>query len=344
MPVGQAASVAGPAEPPRDCFQTTTGVAARGDDVWTSDDCLPGTGDESVTFAEPRYAIERLRPDGSVQRLEPVEIDGESVSYVKVLAVGPDGTLFATGADGELLTRSPDGTWRRPPEGGTPVGVHVGDDGVTYLADRNAVRALTTGGGERTLAGDPDAPYNGETVYADQAVPNPRPSVSSEIPTLTGLTVRRDGTVVLLATDSILTLDPQGTLRTLVAPDSSGTDPQTRLVRAGLHGSGPGSSLVSAVPYGDDVLVYDLSAGRLLRVDGAGWITFVAGDATDTGGAPASGYRPLADIAEQVADRGKQVSLGEASLNAVTGLAVLDGQLLLAASERGVLRLGLPGP
>ncbi len=129
-----------------------------------------------------------------------------------------------------------------------------------------------------------------------------------------------------------------------MAPDSSGTDPQTRLVRAGLQGSGPGSSLVSAVPYGDDVLVYDLSAGRLLRVDGAGRITFVAGDATDTGGAPASGYRPLADIAEQVADRGKQVSLGEAPLNAVTGLAVLDGQLLLAASERGVLRLGLPGP
>ena len=102
MPVGQAASVAGPAEPPRDCYQTTTGVAARGDDVWTSDDCLPGAGDESARYAEPRYAIERLRPDGSVQRLDPVEIDGESVGYVEVVAVGPDGTLFATGADGEL--------------------------------------------------------------------------------------------------------------------------------------------------------------------------------------------------------------------------------------------------
>lgn len=345
LPVGQAASVAGPAEPPRDCFQTTTGVAARGDDIWTSDDCLAGAGDDDAAAATPRYAIDRLRPDGTVQRLEPVEIDGAAVGYVKVEAVGPDGTLFATGEDGELITRSPDGRWRRPPEGGTPVDVHVDEVGAAYLADRNAVRVLSAGGVGRILVGDPDAPYNGVTGYADQAVPNPRPAASSEIPTLTGITVRRDGTVVLLATDTILTVDPQGMLRTLVTPDSSGSDPRTRLVRADPLRSSPGSSLVSAVPYGDDVLVYDLSAGRLLRVDAAGGITSVAGDAADEDGAPASGYRPRAAIAEQVANRGRQVPLAEASLSSVTGgLAVLDGQLLMGAGERGVLRLGLPGP
>lgn len=195
----------------------------------------------------------------------------------------------------------------------------------------------------RTLLSDPRRAVTTSTSYVDEADPGPRPAASGPLPTLTGLTVLDDGTVLLLATDSVLALDPDGTLQTLVSPRTSGTDPATRLYRAAVRDGGSGSYLASALPYGDGALVHDQGAGRLLLVDREGELRRLAGRPANRIGGPQDAAAAL-DPLDGRADL-DEVPLGVGgTLGRAVRMALLDdGQLLLSSPRQGVLRLGLPG-
>lgn len=335
----------------RNCFASTTSVAARGKSVFAAAICEPGAGDESAPVATPAYAVDALTGDGAIARLGTLV---DKRARLTVESVGPDGTLWAL-QGGSVLTRSPGGRFTTLDlgpgvnesdsfTGDDVVDLDVGGDGTVLFARLHEVSVRPAVGPLWVIAGGPGGSV-GQTDYADQAVPNARPALGAPLPTVTGVTTRSDGTVVILTTDSVLTVDGRGVLRTLVSPASS-TDPAVRLVRAAVRDGGSGSYLSDAAPYGDDILMYDQAGARVLRVDVDGNTTLVAGTPVNRIGTPGRGVGP--DRVEQWGADGKavlpldEVRLGYGgSLGRSVRLAVLgDGQVLTSSTE-GVIRLGL---
>jgi hypothetical protein len=342
---GQAALVL-PTPEAGGCEQRANGIAASAQRAWVSYACVPGAGDEPATPVDPATAVDELHPDGEVQRLEEPE---DTLSPLAVEDVGPDGTLWGL-QQGAVLTRPPGGAWRTvdagPATGGDVVDVEVIDNGFVYLARRSSITLVRPEGPPVELVSDPERSGDAGTFYADEAATGARPAEGARLPTLTGITVLANGTVVMLATDSVLTLDPQGALRTVVTPKSSGDDPASRLVRAVVRDGGSGSYLADAVVHGDDVLVYDQRGGRILRVGLDGSVALVAGRPANSIGGPEDGdvsgtdWGPEGDRVVAL----DQVRLGVGGTDRPTvGMALLDdGQLLATTTNGGVVRLGLP--
>lgn len=225
--------------------------------------------------------------------------------------------------------------------GGEIIDLDVQDDGSVLLAGLHTISVLPVDGPARTFAGGPGGSV-GQTDYVDQSMPNPRPALGSPLPTVTGVTGQPDGTVIVLAVDSVLSVDGDGLLRTLASPASS-ADPATRLVRAAVRDGGSGSLLTDALPYGRDVLLYDSGGARVLRLDPAGDITLLAGGPVDKNGDPVRGVG--VDPREQWGKKGDTgVALDEVLLPygpTRTMSLLANGDLLLTANE-GVVALGIP--
>jgi hypothetical protein len=345
---GEAALVL-PTPQGRGCGQVATGLAALQDRAWVSYACFTGAGDESAPQPDPATAVGELRPDGQVERLE---LPADTIAPITVQDVSPDGTLWAL-QQGVVLSRTPGDDWRSIDTAPATsdirddvIDLDVLDNGALYLARRTSITLVRPGAPTVTLAADPERSETTSTYYADEAVTRPRPAEGARLPTLTGLTVLPDGTVVALATDSVLTLDAQGVLRTVVTPRSSGDDPTTRLFRTAVRDGGTGSYLSEALPDGGGVLVYDQRAGRILRIGLDGSIALVAGRPANSIGGPEDGdvsgtdWGPGGDRALGL----DEVRLGiGGTFESSVGMAMLaDGQLLATTSSGGVVRLSLP--
>lgn len=328
------------------CEQSAAGIAALEQRAWVSYVCVPPADAEPGPPPDPATAVDELRPDGQVERLEPPD---DALSPLTVKDVGPDGTLWAL-QQGAVLTRPPGGSWSTVDSGaagsGEVIDLEVVDNGFLYLARRSSITLVRPEGPPVELVSDPERSEETGTFYTDESATGTRPAEGARLPTLTGLTVLPDGTVVLLATDSVLTLDPQGALRTVVTPKSSGEDPATRLVRAVVRDGGSGSYLADAIAVQDGLLVYDQRAGRILRIGLDGSIALVAGRPANQIGGPEDGDVSGTDWGS---DNERVVALDEVRLGIGStdrprvGMALLDdGQLLATTSNGGVVRLGVP--
>lgn len=328
------------------CAQSATGITALEQRAWVSYVCRPDAGDEAGPPPNPATAVDELQPDGQVERLETPD---DALHPLTVQDVGPDGTLWAL-QQGVVLARPPGGSWSTVGSGaassGDVVDLEVLDNGFLYLAHRSSITLVRPEGPPVELVSDPERSEETGTFYADESETGARPADGARLPTLTGLTVLPNGTVVLLATDSVLTLDPQGALRTVVTPKSSGDDPATRLVRAVVRDGGSGSYLAEAIADEGGVLVYDQRAGRILRIGLDGSMSLVAGRPANQIGGPEDGDVRGTDWGS---DGDRVVALDEVRLGiggtagSSVGMAQLDdGQLLVTTSNGGVVRLGVP--
>lgn len=347
---GMAARVAGPDGTGKNCFHYETAVAASASSVWVSQVCVTGPGDETAPQPDPAHAVDVLKPDGSVQRLPPAD-DREAPLTVEDIA--SDGTIWAL-QNGRVLKATPGGSFVPLEAFGSDqmrttddiVDLDVTDDGTVYVAAGHSVVALSPSGATRLVAGALEGGSTGQTDYADQAVPDPRPAVGEPLPTVTGVTAMPDGTVIVLAVDTVLAVDPAGGMRTLISPATAGDDPATRLRRARVRDGGSGAYLADAVPYGGDVLIYDQTGGRILRLTKQGKLTHLAGGTADENGFSALGpgghrtqWGPDADRRLPV-DTVRLAAGG--TLRRAVRLAVMDdGQVLAVAGGQGVVRLGL---
>lgn len=344
---GTAARVAAPDGRGKNCEHQETAVAAGAASVFVSSTCVTGAGDETAPQPDPAYAVDALREDGTVERL-PTVADRELALNVE--AVAPDGTLWAL-QNGQVLRAEPDGPFTVVD---TPFGkdefrvadnvvdLALAEDGTVYLAAPQAVAALGPSGDTRLVAGALAGGTAPNRVYADQAVPNPRPALGTLLPTVTGITVRSDGTVIVLALDTVLAVGTDGTLRTLVSPATAGTDPGTRLRRDRVQNGGSGTVLAAAAPYGDDVLLYDGAGGRILRLDDASRLTRVAGGTADENGFSDLGECGGRDQWGPDGDRVLPLDQVRLACGEAVDFAVLDdGQVLAVAAGQGVVRLGL---
>lgn len=215
-----------------------------------SQTCVTGAGDETAPQPDPSSAVDELREVGTV---DPLPAAANKKIVLNVEAVAPDGTLWAL-QNGKVLKAEPDGPFTIVD---TPFGkdelrgaddvvdLALADDGTAYLAAPQAVAALDPSGRARLIAGALVGGTAPTRVYADQKVPNVRPALGQLLPTVTGITVKPDATVIVLALDTVL---------------------------------------AAGVPYGDDVLLYDGAGGRILRMDDTGRLTRVAGGTADKNG------------------------------------------------------------
>ena len=324
-----------------DCGQTMTSVAGTGQTAHVSYACYPPAGDESAPVPDPGYAVDRLLPNGVVERLPPAD---DRRSPVKVEHVGADGTVWAL-QRGVVRTRPPGGAWTADVGATSNVLDDVVDleftaDGSVYELRRYRVSVQPARGPARVLVEDRARAETTSTYYLDDNGGPP-----TDLPTLTGLTVLDDGTVVLLATDSVLVLEGDGSLRKVVTPRTSGDDPRTRLGRSAVRDGGTGSYLISPIPCGRDVLVYDQRAGRILRISLDGSIRHVAGRPASRIGGPESGV--VTGSGWQQGEIGvEDVHLGiGGTFEPSLGMALLDDdQLLVATSHDGLVRIGLREP
>lgn len=349
---GMAARVAGPDGTGKNCAHYETAVAAGTASVWVSQACVTGAGDERAPQPDPAHAVDQLKPDGSVERLPPTD---DRDAPLTVEDVASDGTLWGL-QNGRVLKAAPGGQFVALDAFGSDqmrttddvVDLDVADDGTVYLAAGHSVVALSLSGATRLVAGAFEGGSTGQTDYANQAVPNRRPAVGEPLPTVTGVTALPDGTVIVLVVDTVLAVDPDGRMRTVVSPATAGTDPATRLRRARVRDGGSGSYLADAVPYGGDVLVYDQTGGRVLRLTEQGKLTRVAGGTADENGF--SSFGPGGHRAQWDPDADRRLPVDAVRLRAggtlgrAVRLAVTnDGQVLVVAGGQGVVRLGL-GP
>lgn len=345
VPEGMAARVAVPNGQGRNCYHYEQAIAAGTSSVWVSSACQEDAGGGPVP--NPAYAVDRLRDDGSVDRLPTLD---DARNPLTVEAVAPDGTLWAL-QDGKVLKAEPDGPFQvvETPFGDTQylvadnaVDLALAEDGTVYIAASQAVTALAPSGQTRLVAGKLTGGTAPNRAYADQQVPNPRPAVGELLPTVTGITVKPDGTVIVLALDTVLAVNRDGTMTTLVSPATAGTDPRTRLRRDRVQNGGSGTVLAAAAPYGGDVLLFDGAAGRILRLDDDGRLTHVAGGTADRDGG--SDFGPLGHKEQWGPDGDRVLPLHQVRLASglSVDLAVLeDGQVLAVAAGQGVVRLGL---
>lgn len=346
VPDGMAARVAGPDGTGKNCYHYETAVAAGAGSVWVSQTCVTGAGDETAPQPDPAHAVDILLPDGSVERLP---APPGRVAPLTVEDVAPDGTLWAL-QNGQVLKAEPGGPFKAVD---TPFGVDqtltsdnvvdlaLAQDGTVYLAAAHSVVALAPSGKTRLVAGGEGGSAPSKD-YADQEVPNPRRAVGQPLPTVTGVTVKSNGTVIILALDTVLAVGVDGTMRTLISPATAGTDPATRLRRDRVRNGGSGTVLAAAAPYGDDVLLYDGAAGRILRLDDAGRLTRVAGGTADENGF--SSFGPQGHREQWGRDGEEVLPLNDvrlASAAAVDFAVLPDGQVLAVAANQGVVRLGL---
>jgi hypothetical protein len=280
-----------------------------------------------------------------------------------VLAVGPDGTLYArsrsAGSD-QVLARSPrTGAWRaltapasglsplvtgdgRPavqvPVGGVAAAA-VGIDGSVYLAQPHALRRISPDGVLTTLAGtdDPTLP---------DAPPPPLPTrpVGARdvpLPTLRALAVERAGAVLLVTDERVLRVTPRGMLEVVAAggvgaatpaarifpyrQDNRGDDSYTRFAAAVIDR--PAQALYLLDGWSGRVVRLDLRSRRLELVVGvpAGGNGYAR---VPDGNLDAIGHRIVPAVAVRL-----PVGLDSLALTP-------DGDLLVAAGGPGLLRVG----
>ncbi len=166
-------------------------------------------GDE--TPRQERLAI--LGEGGALAPLALPELDGVQVTPdASLLAAGPDGTIYLWDRGLQrVVARGPDGQWRVLPVElalqwrYAPLAA-VGEDGVLYLCDDDAVQRLDADGTLTRVVGvyTPNAEAGQPPITRDQL---PLPASSIRLPYPSGMAVGADGTVFVSNRDGVLTVD-----------------------------------------------------------------------------------------------------------------------------------------
>jgi sugar lactone lactonase YvrE len=212
-------------------LSTVSGVAVAPDgSVYLTD-----TGQSRVRKVAPNGTISTIAGNGTSGGAG----DGGQATLAQLqtprgLALGPDGSLFIAeqgghrvrkvAPDGVISTVAGTGVAGSSGDGGPaaqamlsgPFGVAVGLDGTLYIADtvNHRIRRVGTDGVITTVAGDGTPGFAGDDGPATLAkLREPR-----------GLTVERDGALVLVDTENhrVRRVDANGTIRTIAGSGAQG--------------------------------------------------------------------------------------------------------------------------
>ena len=354
----------------------------RGGAYVSEDPCGPGAGDERPPRTFPPFRVDVLQPDGHVRVVSTPGSASASRGAMQVRVAGPDGTLYAYGGPhAQLFTWGPRAGWKpisapqsdgltsHTGDGGPlreatlePVGgAAFGPDGSLYLAEPYAVRRVDPSGTITTVAGT-NAQDPGSTGYwggrgrygADSGPPVTAPSRAdtTPLPWLRGIAVDADGTLWLVGTTTIYTVR-RGILRLELSPKFGRTTTAGRILPFGPRvGRGweccYGGALNGAAlsPDGSSLYVLDRGTRRLLRLDlRRRTLGLVAGQ-------PVTSAQPLPsdDGRGQFGPSGRRLVRATDVVLPGGGDGVppssiaftADGDLLINAGTRGLLRLGKP--
>ncbi|MDW5597765.1 hypothetical protein VSS74_25660 [Conexibacter stalactiti] len=240
---------------------------------------------------------------------------GANLEAPKDIAVGPDGSLYiADSGNGRIRKISSDGLTITTFAGGgacgdatcgdggpatdaqlvSPTGVAVGPDGSVYVADSGGrrIRKIAAGGTITTVAGTGTACASGTCGDGGSAA-------TAQLNTPVGVDVAPDGTVYVAdqLAERVRRIAPNGTISAF-----AGTG-----VRDHTGDGGPAVDATISNPSGvhvtrdGNILISETHWGTVRRVDPAGTITTVAGNATTGWGFSGDGGPPtVAQLDEPV--------------------------------------------